>query len=701
MVTLTNDLYPLLFNPVLKDYIWGGRNLETKLGRELPAEGIIAESWEIAGHKDGTSVVANGRFANMPLTDLHAQLGLDLIGTHCDWAQERGKFPLLIKILDANRNLSVQVHPNDDYALENEGNELGKTEMWVILHAEPNAKIILGVKSETTPEKFQQAITDGKLEPHMHTIPVKAGDVVCVPAGSLHAIMEGLLIAEIQQNSNTTYRVYDWNRLQNGKPRPLHIDKALDVINFQQVEPSLCQPQLIAEAEGVARYQLCHNEYFVEERVEMKAGATFCGNCDGRSLEIWGVIKGSATVNDVDLTAVQFTLLPAALGNFQMTANEDSILLRTYVAETETLPYKPELLNASTYNRGRTIRSLPDFVDPKTVVSMSSNENAVGTSPKVIEAVAAEAALLARYPPSDGEEQLRQALVQFHGGNITSSNLLIGNGGLDVLDFVARGFAKAGDNIIMSHPTFRFFQIASERLGVNVINVPLGNNFQYDVDTVLATVNERTRVVYLCNPNNPTGNTLTKETYDYLLEKLPKRILILSDEAYSHFADDDFVDTTQYVHEERNIFKLYSFSKAFGLAGLRLGYGITTPEIAEYLAKLKRPFHLGRLTIVAGLAALGDQEHLRKTISNTKQGRGWLTNQMGELGVKVWPSQGNFLLMDAGIPGDEITAKLMEHGVIVSSGQRRFGLPDHIRVTVGLPEQNQRFVDAMSKAISN
>lgn len=325
-----SSLYPLLFKPVLKDYIWGGRNLE-RLGRELP-EGIIAESWEIAAHEDGTTVVENGRFANQPLTQLHAQLGLDLIGSRCAWAQERGKFPLLIKLLDANQSLSVQVHPDDTYALANEGNELGKTEMWVVLDAAPGAGVIFGVAAGTTPQAFRQAIAAGNLEPYMHTLPVKKGDVVCVPAGSLHAILAGVLIAEIQQNSNTTYRVYDWNRLQNGKPRPLHVNKAMDVINFSQVAPTLCQPPLIAEANGITRHLLCQNDYFVTERVEMAAGSVFNGRCDGSTLEIWGVIEGSATINDLALTAVRFTLLPAALGTFTVSAtNKPVTLLRTYV----------------------------------------------------------------------------------------------------------------------------------------------------------------------------------------------------------------------------------------------------------------------------------------------------------------------------------------------------------------------------------
>lgn len=326
------ELYPMTFAPVLKDYIWGGRRLE-QLARPLPP-GIIAESWEIAAHEDGVTAVTNGRYAGQLLTDVQAELGLDLIGTNCAWAQARGKFPLLIKLLDANQQLSVQVHPDDSYALAHEGNELGKTEMWVVLDAKPGAQVQLGVKAGTTPELFRRGIEEGRLEPYLHYVPIKPGDHICVPAGTLHAIMDGILIAEIQQNSNTTYRVYDWNRVgADGKARPLHVDKALDVINFNQVEPSLCPAELM-ELNGFSRSLLCANQYFVTERVEMAAGVVFAGNCDGRSLEIWGVLHGSVTVNGVGLTAVQFTLLPAAMGEFTVTAVTGATLLRTYVEES-------------------------------------------------------------------------------------------------------------------------------------------------------------------------------------------------------------------------------------------------------------------------------------------------------------------------------------------------------------------------------
>ena len=330
-----NRLYPLLFQPVLKDYIWGGRNLANKLGRKLP-EGIIAESWEVAAHPDGDSVVRNGAYAGRTLSELQAELGLALCGSRSAWAEERGKFPLLVKLLDANQNLSVQVHPDDDYAQKYEGDELGKTEMWVVLHAEPGACVQLGVKADTEPDTFRQAIADGHLEPFLHYIPVKSGDFVDVPAGSLHAIMGGLIIAEIQQNSNTTYRVYDWNRLgHDGKPRPLHVDKAIDVINFDQVEPALPSAELIKEGAGCQHWRLVQNRYFTVERLELAAGSSFTGRCDGQTFEIWGVLSGQAAVQangaSTALEAIHFTLLPAALGEFTFRAYEDCQFLRSYV----------------------------------------------------------------------------------------------------------------------------------------------------------------------------------------------------------------------------------------------------------------------------------------------------------------------------------------------------------------------------------
>lgn len=326
------SLYPLTFSPVLKHYLWGGRNLE-KLGRQLPANQVVAESWEIAGHVDGTTIVDNGPLAGQSLTAVQQALGLDLIGRRNAWAQARGKFPLLVKLLDAHAPLSVQVHPDDAYALAHEGNELGKTEMWVVLHAEPGARVILGVKAGSNAANFRQALTSGDLESFLHVLPVKTGDHLCVPAGTLHAIMEGLILVEIMQNSNTTYRVYDWQRVgADGKPRALHVDKALAVIDFERVEPTVGQARLLDTANGVQRWELCRNRYFVTERVLMAPGAVFNGLCNGDSLEIWGALAGQVSLNELQLPAVRFCLLPAALGPFRVRAAGPATLLRTYVA---------------------------------------------------------------------------------------------------------------------------------------------------------------------------------------------------------------------------------------------------------------------------------------------------------------------------------------------------------------------------------
>lgn len=337
-------LYPLLFEPVLKDYIWGGRGLAERLGRQLPAGTPIAESWEIAAHMNGDVTIINGAFAGKSLSTLTSELGLSLLGTRAEWALRRGKFPLLVKLLDANRRLSVQVHPDDEYALEHEGNELGKSEMWVVLHAEPDSAVILGVRKGTDASRLRKALDkgDGSIERYLHRIPVSSGDFICVPSGSLHAILGGAIIAEIQQNSDMTYRVYDWERLgHDGKPRTLHVDKALEVISFAQVEPQLPEPlALTSDTAGIRRWELCRTSYFVVERVKLATDAEYEGATDGTSLEIWGCTSGqvalASSLSTVLLPEITFTLLPARLGPFQVAGvnGEPATLLRVYLPPT-------------------------------------------------------------------------------------------------------------------------------------------------------------------------------------------------------------------------------------------------------------------------------------------------------------------------------------------------------------------------------
>lgn len=323
-------IYPLTFDPIFKDYPWGGRNLGEKLGRKIP-DGIVAESWEIAGHPNGSSTVNHGPLAGLTLPQVQEKLGLDLVGDNNEAALAQGKFPLLIKLLDANRWLSVQVHPNDDYAQKHEG-ELGKTEMWVVLHAEPNAEIIYGFKAGISRQDFAQAIAEARTDELLHRLPVKTGDVVFVPAGSIHALGPGTIVAEIQQNSDTTYRIYDW-----GRPRPLHIQQSLDVLNFDLVEPTALKPRILLDDDGTQVEQIGQCEYFETERLSLPTGGAYFGLCDGATFEIWAVLSGRVTLQwDGDprpLTGVNFVLLPAALGEFQIEAEEPSVLLRIFTPE--------------------------------------------------------------------------------------------------------------------------------------------------------------------------------------------------------------------------------------------------------------------------------------------------------------------------------------------------------------------------------
>ena len=331
---MTPRLYPLTFTPQFRDYLWGGRTLE-QFGRQLPP-GIVAESWEISGHPSSPTAVDAGVYRGCLLTDLVAELGLDLVGRRSQDALARGKFPLLVKLLDARQDLSVQVHPDDEYALAHEGGELGKTEMWYVLRAEPGARLIYGLRRGVTPAQVADALRRGEVETVFAYLPVRAGDAIFVPAGTVHALMAGLVVVEIQQNSDTTYRIFDWGRRgPDGQPRALHIDKALDVIDFTQVEPGVYTPRLIAEAEGVRREEISRCRYFTVEKVTMAAGARYTGMADGETFEIWGCLSGTGGITgDFDpvlLPAIRFALLPAALGRFAIEATQEAVLLRAYV----------------------------------------------------------------------------------------------------------------------------------------------------------------------------------------------------------------------------------------------------------------------------------------------------------------------------------------------------------------------------------
>lgn len=257
--------YPLLLKPPMKDYLWGGTRLKTEFGYETDQD-IAAEAWVLACHKDGTSVVTNGPLAGQPLDVALEHFGPAALG---DKAASFPVFPLLIKLIDARDRLSVQVHPSDAYALRVEG-EYGKTEMWYVVDCEPGATLIYGFNRGLTKEEFRRRIEDNTLLEVCHVVPVEKGDVFFIEAGTLHAIGAGILIAEVQQNSNTTYRVSDYGRLgADGRPRPLHIDKAVDVT---RTEPP-CRPygavgETVALPGGACR-ALASCDYFTTQLLQV------------------------------------------------------------------------------------------------------------------------------------------------------------------------------------------------------------------------------------------------------------------------------------------------------------------------------------------------------------------------------------------------------------------------------------------------
>lgn len=327
-------LYPLKFKPAFKDYLWGGRKLAA-LGKDIP-DGIVAESWEISCHPDGVSTAANGEFSGTLLTDLIDELQIDILGTE-HYKNENLKFPLLIKFIDANDKLSVQVHPNDEFAYIHENGEYGKNEMWYILASKPGAKLVYGTRPGVTKETFASAVSENKIDECLNEVEVHPGDILNIPSGLIHAIGEGILLAEIQQNSNTTYRVYDYNRTdKKGNKRPLHIEKALEVIDFNRsIENAKVKGLDVKVTEASVKVFKIVNKYFsVEEYIindEVKE------NADGSKFFIYVFVDGTGTINyngeKLPVSKGETVLIPAALGEYSISGNIKA--LKTYVPNIE------------------------------------------------------------------------------------------------------------------------------------------------------------------------------------------------------------------------------------------------------------------------------------------------------------------------------------------------------------------------------
>lgn len=315
--------YPLRLEPTFRNYPWGGRKLATHLGKALPSDGNWAESWEVVDHPEHESVVTNGALVGATLGQLMREHGRWLVGNVDAVA---GRFPLLLKYLDCHRVLSVQVHPDDEYGLKMTPPDLGKTEAWYILKADPGAILYAGLKPGVDRDGLAESIAAGRTAECLHVIEPQVGDCVFIPAGTVHALGAGLLVAEIQQSSNTTFRLYDWDRVDDkGQSRPLHVRQSLETIDFT-AGPRACQvPQATQQA---GRVRLVECDKFCFDRIIGIESCTIGG--DGR-FHILTVPAGSVSVacgGTVEtLNVGQSLLLPAGAGACDVRLASGSILL--------------------------------------------------------------------------------------------------------------------------------------------------------------------------------------------------------------------------------------------------------------------------------------------------------------------------------------------------------------------------------------
>lgn len=333
------------------------------------------------------------------------------------------------------------------------------------------------------------------------------------------------------------------------------------------------------------------------------------------------------------------------------------------------------------------------------VYRMSYNESPLGPSPKAIAAMQETAVSLGDY--SDfSDDRLRHALAATFGRGLSADHFVCATSGFEALEFVGRGFLQPGDEVIVSHPTFGVYNRLARMGGAKLVDVPLQpETFAFDVDGILAAVTENTRLVIVCNPNNPTGNLLTAAEMDRLVNELPDHVLLVADEVYFHFvASPDFPDSLQYVLEGRNVVIIHTFSKGYGLAGLRLGYAIAPPEIPDYLGRLQRGFHLNGVAIAGGLAALADQEHLQKNVALVQAQKQWLYGQYDRLDLRYWPSETNFMLVELPVAAGEVCQKLLSYGVMVRPAGIE-PMPNVLRVTVSTPDGNETFINGLEEIL--
>ena len=344
------------------------------------------------------------------------------------------------------------------------------------------------------------------------------------------------------------------------------------------------------------------------------------------------------------------------------------------------------------YVPGKPIDELQRELGIPRAIKLASNENPLGPSPKALAVLAGAAPLLHRYPDG-GAYRLRAALADRY--KVTSDHVILGNGSDEILGLLARAFLSPGDEAVMADQTFVIYKMEVTAAHGTPVIVPLRQG-RHDLPAMAEAITSTTRLVFICNPNNPTGTMVAAADVRAFMQRVPDDVIVVFDEAYYEYVEDrDFPDSLSWVMQQRNVIVLRTFSKIYGLAGLRVGYGITTPEIAGYLNRVRPPFNVNTMAQAAAVAALQDDEHVSRSRALNASEMATMKAGLVALGFQPLPSQANFLFFDVGRDGRVIFDALLRQGIIV----RHIDGP-LLRVTIGLPEENRYFLDALKNVLS-
>lgn len=351
------------------------------------------------------------------------------------------------------------------------------------------------------------------------------------------------------------------------------------------------------------------------------------------------------------------------------------------------------ILQIEPYKPGKPEEELKRELGVSRVIKMSSNENALGPSPLALEAIKKEASKTHRYPDGSGY-YLRQALSEKF--KVRFSNLILGNGSTDLVEIIARTYLEPQSNTVTADQSFIMYKIATLAMNANCNPVPT-KNYAYDLEAILRVINQNTRIIFIANPNNPTGTMISKVEMDHFLNSVPANVLVVLDEAYIDYVDrEDFPNGLSYLEKFPNVIVLRTFSKVYGLAGIRIGYGIACEEIINDLNRVRSPFNTNVLAQAAALAALQDTEHVRKSKESARQELAFLEEEFVKMNVPFVPSVTNFIFLPI-LNAVKIYELLLREGIIVRPMQS-FNLQEGLRITLGRHEENVAFLEAFKKA---